>query len=101
MGGISAPNLALGNGQTWQNVTGSRSNGVTYTNTTGRSICVALSAWSSAQNGYVYINGAIQYDGIGRSIYFDTLAIEFIVPPNATYSTAGFDFIGKWMELRG
>jgi hypothetical protein len=100
MGGISAPNVALGIGQTWQNVSGSRANGVTYTNTTGRSIEVALSAWSSTQTGTVYVGGAATFQGLGRSTYFDTLPISFVVPAGATYSTAGLDYLGTWFELR-
>jgi len=95
--GISDP---IGVGQTWQNVTGSRANGGTYTNTTGRPIAVALSCWSSSQSGYFYINGSNVYLGLGRSTYFDTLPLFMIVPAGATYSTSGLDYIGLWMELR-
>ena len=40
--------LGLGVGQTWQDLSGSRSTGVTYTNTTGKPIMVSLSMLYSA-----------------------------------------------------
>jgi hypothetical protein len=99
MGGQAFTSLqSIGYGQTWQSVT--RSNGTTYYNTTGRPIVAALSAWSSSQAGYVYVNGASVYTGLGRSSYFDTLPVSFIVPPGASYYTTGLDYIGTWFELR-
>ncbi|NCX56731.1 MAG: hypothetical protein EBW87_05985, partial [Burkholderiaceae bacterium] len=95
---IATAVLPLTVGQTWQSV--SRSNGTTYTNSTGRAIAVAISCWSSNQTGYFYINGSSLFLGLGRSSYFDTLPLFAIVPAGATYSTSGLDYIGLWMELR-
>jgi hypothetical protein len=90
----------VGIGQTWTDVTGSRGNGVTYTNSTGKPIAIALSAWASTSNGNFYVNGVLVYGGLGRSTYFNTLPVFMIVPNGANYSTSGFDYIGSWLELR-
>lgn len=96
-------NQALGVGQTWQNVTGSRSLNSTYTNTTTRPIvvCVVNMYGDSADPLEVYINGSLLMSvdkGFGN-ITSDT---TFIVPPSATYRVTKsiFPNIQSWSELR-
>lgn len=96
-------NQALGVGQTWQNVTGSRSLNTTYTNTTTRPIvvCVVNMYGDSADPLEVFIDGYLLMSvdkGFGN-ITSDT---TFIVPPNSTYrvTKAVFPNIQSWSELR-
>lgn len=96
-------NQALGVGQTWQNVTGSRSLNTTYTNTTTRPIvvCVVNMYGDSADPLEVFINESLLMSvdkGFGN-ITSDT---TFIVPPNSTYrvTKAVFPNIQSWSELR-
>ena len=96
----------LGVGQTWQNVTGSRSLGTTYTNTTGRPIEVSISLPDTGgQSPTVTINvGGVDilvnnYDlGQGSASF----SHSFIVPSGASYriSVNISVPITTWAELR-
>lgn len=98
----------IGIGQSWQNVTSSRSVGVTYTNTTGRTIVVKVSA--EAVSNYIYIQctgsvESIQSAGRDAGVSVSSYAeIDIIVPPSGTYSVIlgglGGPFIRNWWELR-
>lgn len=79
----------LGVGQTWQNVKASRSVGVTYTNTIGRPIMVAIdtSAVSVIVDGLELVSSA-------------AYGAQFIVPVGSTYSVPTGGVIEKWLELR-
>jgi hypothetical protein len=84
---------SLGYGQTWQDVTGSRTSGTTYYNTTGKPIMVSVEAiWAGASIvvGGVTINSPATTQSVGYS---------FIVPMNTSYvvTTTG---IAIWAELR-
>ena len=89
----------IGVNQTWQDVTASRSAGVTYTNTTGKPIevvCYLNTTWPGVRIFYV--------DGLeADSIYVNSsitlqMKTRAIVPNNSTYSfNASFT---KWVELR-
>ena len=68
-------------GQTWQNVTGQRRSGVTYTNTTGRPIALAFSSTVT-----------VEVDGQMVTSSF------FIIPLNATYKASSMPT--TWLELR-
>lgn len=96
----------IGMGQSYQDMTASRASGVTYTNSTGRTI--AVSAWSTTggitnQRADCYVNGVLV---IRNSLYSngtDYAAFAyFLVPPGATYAiyfiSAGVST--KWYELR-
>ena len=92
----------LGINQTWQDVTASRITGVNYTNTTGRSISIALSvvnAQLSTLASTVYVSGFAFSSGSGST--GEHRCITVIVPPLAVYSfqpqiTTGYTI----MELR-
>lgn len=88
----------LGDGQTWQDVSSSRTVGTTYTNTTGRTISVMLSANVNSMSEF-FVDGTsifVQDGSPGLSI------ITAIIPNGSTYSlgartnTDGW----KWLELR-
>lgn len=98
---------SLGYGQTWQNVTGSRTSGTTYYNLTGKPITLLILASSGAGNYNSYsvsINGGTSFvfmqgqNSSGASVMNGYL----VIPPNTSYSLssgtgAGF---GSWYELR-
>lgn len=79
---------SIGVGQTWQNVTGSRASGVTYYNTTGKSIMVYMQnagVTSATFGGVTWTPTNSALDG-------------FIVPPGGSYSIVGT--LSVWLELR-
>lgn len=90
----------IGVGQTWQNVTGSRALGITYTNTSGKPIYVAIANSSIAgSNVQLTVDGILVYaltqdnGGLGRG--------GTIVPNGSTYSaTTAPGSLVAWIELR-
>jgi len=76
----------LGFGQTWQSVTGSRTSGTTYYNTTGKPIEVYAAGDPTASGGNLSatVNGVqVGLQGSPTSIY--GVSISFIVPVGASY----------------
>jgi uncharacterized membrane protein required for colicin V production len=95
---------AIGVNQTWQNVIGSRSNGVTYTNSTGRPIQVI--ATNNSGSGVLSLtvspvvnSVSLPYCSINAT--YSSAYVSFIVPVGQTYSVtftgAGTQY---WSELR-
>lgn len=83
----------IGVGQTWQNVAGSRSAGVTYTNSTGKSISMAV---STIGNAYITVGGVVAaYSGINDATNY----LGAVIPNGTQYYMTGA--IGIWAELRG
>lgn len=91
----------LGVGQTWQTVTGSRSLGVTYTNSTGKPIMVNVRAtMTDASNTVVITVGGVATGG-GSASNTNIAAHSTVVPPGATYvATAAGGSLSLWAELR-
>jgi len=97
---------SLGFGQTWQNVSGSRSLGTSYYNTTGRPIQVSVVMTASANvfDSYVSVAGFItsrhQLNTANAAGTFHTHT--FIVPPGVSYLVANQSnaSVSVWMELR-
>ncbi|WP_273152865.1 hypothetical protein [Methylophaga thiooxydans] len=91
--------LAIGEGQTWQDLTASRSGGVTYTNSTGRTIVVLFTGSTGSGNPKFYIDG-IQASRLSAD--GDEQSISAIIPPESTYEAdASFPSAsGTWLELR-
>ena len=100
----------LGINQTWSDVTLSRANNVTYTNTTGKPIMVHIktgfsnSSYGSYIIGYVgSIEVGFNRDNGSAGATSINPSINFIVPPGQTYKSL---FIGSgaslqiWTELR-
>jgi hypothetical protein len=92
----SAPG-GFGVGQTWQNLTASRANGVTYTNSTGKPIMVSI---KFTPNG----GGLITVDGqeiiYGASVTSASNGgCNTVVPSGLTYS-ASTPGLMAWFELR-
>jgi hypothetical protein len=111
-GNISAPNLSgtntgdqtlseIGVGQTWQDLSGSRSAGITYTNTTGKPISLFLVIKDEGVSGFTF-----SIDGI--SLTYATLenlqseSISLVIPNGVQYGNLQLNGnnIGHWLELR-
>lgn len=90
-------------GQSWQDVTGSRAINTTYTNTTGRpiqvSICVTNSTASSAVLDLL-VDGVLVYTNLGRTTYYNFFQIAAIIPAGSTYATQSATGMTGWAELR-
>jgi len=93
---------ALGVGQTWQNVAGSRALGTTYTNSTGRPISVNIVASRSNAAGTL----GITVGGVSTGDLAIAQAVQgfvsAVVPNGATYLISGSTLttINAWVELR-
>ena len=104
--GTSDINLPLlGYGQTWQDVTSSRSSGSTYTNNTGKPIMISIIATGRDATVQIYIGSLLVakqtdiYDGQSN-----TSTCSTIVPPGSTYRVISTNkwgiSISSWAELR-
>jgi|GEM_PF-3896304 len=92
----------VGLGQTWQDVTGSRSAGTVYTNSTGRPIQVSvIIVGTGAAQGSITLNGtATAVSSITEAVNA-THQYTFIIPNSQTYLvTLSAGTIQKWLELR-
>jgi hypothetical protein len=100
-GTISA---GVGDGQTWQDVTASRTQTTTYTNDTSKPILVIISNYRVASAGFsnVTVNGVIisKTRNVGTNDVGTTSSITFIVPVGGTYSISNATTIEHWAELR-
>jgi len=102
---VTAANLAatvLGMGQTYQDVKASRSVGVTYTNSTGRTILVVASIVSTSNSAL-----GMEIGGVQQSSTFvpagQGVMVSLPVPPGLTYRvtiSAGTPTVNIWQELR-
>lgn len=97
---------AFGVGQTWQDVTSSRSIGSTYTNNTGKPIqlSILLGDTNNASPAITLIIGGVT---VLDTIYdtgsnFGILLVNYIIPIGATYRINGTNGanIKTWAELR-
>lgn len=95
---IEALALTVGVGQTWQDVSGSRSANVSYQNTTGKPIQWAIHG-SSGQEAQVSSNGTtwVKVATLGAPGSFETAATP-VIPDNYYYRTTGG--FNTWAELR-
>ena len=105
--GDSMSRHVLGMGQTWQDVTSSRETGVTYTNTTGRTIAVSARSNPVALGGgniimWVASNQVMKFDSgsLSQMNRYPEFSVFGIVPPGASYSISSTYVISTWMELR-
>ena len=93
---------AIGEGQSWQDMSGSRAIGVTYTNSTGKTIMVCTgcigttsgSLFSCLCDGFTVVSSA---DNTGSKNHSGS----FLVPNGSTYSLSSSpSAISFWSELR-
>jgi hypothetical protein len=100
--GSSGAKLGLGiTGETWNNVTGSRSAGTPYTNTYAYPI--EVSVWTNFAGGNNNVSLTIDGVEIARnntSNYVQSTTVAGIVPPGKVYSISLTNLtIGGWSEL--
>lgn len=101
-GAISA---GIGEGQTWQNLTSSRALNTTYTNDTGRAICVYVLGVMITNGAHIGItvNGVL-FRGTGYPSTGNGVASPIVIVPNgATYRaeiSPGGGTLSTWAELR-
>jgi hypothetical protein len=99
--GIITGSNAIGHGQTFQNVTGSRALNSDYTNNTGRTIQVSASCSSTAPAFVAYrINGVtFAQNSVPGGGY--AVGVTFLVPPGATYAVyIQNGTLSHWYEVR-
>lgn len=98
------PAAGVGDGQQWYNMTGSRSMGTSYQNTTGRAIMVSVATVISTEkflqvstdgSSWVNIGTLGGHGGIN-----DSGASQAIVPAGHYYKATGGLAIVAWAELR-
>ena len=102
IGGQALTGLSsLGYGQTWQDVTASRSLTTTFTNTTGKPIFVMiLIDIAVSTTASFIINGATKWQQFAQSLASRSTALG-IVPPGGTYSIINGTLVANgWNELR-
>lgn len=89
----------MGVGQTWTNVTGSRTGGVAYQNTTGKPIAVYIGV--ASRDGFLYAAAPgqpwVEISGPDRDSG-TTDMLHGIIPPGHWYYSTGNR--GVWSELR-
>lgn len=100
--GVWVVNLGIGSGQKWFDMSGLRTAGVTYTNTTGMPIQVSVSIITYSPTYYLIVDGvtvgaARFYPSITNSL-FTISQLTAIVPANSTYRVTGGVY--DWAELR-
>lgn len=95
------PTSGIGYGQTWQDVTGSRSAGTTYTNSTGKPIFVMISVYNSQSANILLVTvSGVLISAVGQSTWDNSTQASFIVPDGATYSATSSSGVRIWAELR-
>jgi hypothetical protein len=94
--------VGLGNGQAWQDLTGSRAMNITYTNSTGRAIDVTgYLTCTTANNFQVLLNGNIMT--FQSAVLSGVAGFHIVVPHGQNYliNPGGANFnLTKWWELR-
>ncbi|MGA4635112.1 hypothetical protein ACPA5B_14660 [Pseudomonas solani] len=96
---LEARPRTLGDGQSWQDVTASRSAGVTYTNTSGRPKLVSIFAANALATRGISVGGLLvaQFTPIGSGTISTT--VSAVIPNAGTYSVTAGTSINTWMEL--
>jgi hypothetical protein len=95
------PDLGIGVGQTYQNLLGSRSSGVSYTNTTGKPILVFVtSGRANAGTTFTVVVDGVTLCSDASGIFYATHEVSFIVPNNSTYTVSSSTGFVRWSELR-
>ena len=102
----ATPAGGIGIGQTWQDVTGSRAAGTTYTNSTGKPIFISVYGSGSPSNGAMSMTvdgvslGRQGVAAVSSAVMYATMTA--IVPNGSTYrvdNVSGWS-LGSWAELR-
>lgn len=88
--------LAIGEGQTWQNLTASRAANVNYTNSTGKTIMVNVYRTDTVNGAYLTVDG-VTVGAVNPEPAVGS-TISAIVPNGSTYRFS--DSFNIWAELR-
>jgi hypothetical protein len=91
---------AIGTGQTWQTLTGSRATNTNYTNTTGRSIVVVVVGATGSYVATMTINGIPVGQFVPITSGTLTSTVTTIVPPGGVYQMTTLGTLQSWQELR-
>ena len=95
----SRTSAIFGIGQTWQDVTGSRSYGVTYTNSTGKPIEVNIVVTISAGvRAHLTIDGVSIVSSVAGYNNVVAVVLQAIIPSGSTYLVS--NAVLQWNELR-
>jgi hypothetical protein len=96
--GLAYTKLGLGiTGETWHDVSGSRSANTTYTNNNAYPIMVAVGGQPPGNTAwYLYVSGIGFIIANSGPVYGTSGTSSAIIPPGGTYSANGF---GTWAEL--
>ena len=92
--------FALGWGQTWQDVTGSRTHSTSYQNTTGKPIEVSFATSTSATRNVEVSTDNSTWVTVAETSGGTAVRISFIVPPGHYYRINGSVVLTSWAELR-
>lgn len=94
----------IGVGQTWQDMTASRTAGVTYTNSTGKPIHVMLKIAATNYNTYcratLKVGSMNFFVASNEGLTFANSIVSAIVPNNTTYSYTIEAGYASFFELR-
>lgn len=88
----------IGKGQTWQDVSASRSVNTTYTNTTGKTIVVCITQQHNASDPTYEVSGVTVGKNISSATYAHMVTLH--VPHTKTYRAPSLSNILYWTELR-
>lgn len=91
---------SFGLGQSWVDLTASRSLAINYTNTTGKSIAVSITGTQESSNRLKITVGGVDVAQSGLNSTVGNFQLFAIVPNGATYAVSGSNTILTWMELR-
>lgn len=100
---LATTDSLIGVGQTWQDVTGSRVKGTTYTNSTGRPIQILVQYQDDAISG---VGATFNVGSLTRTTSDLTGGTSYpywfsaVIPHGITYSISGGVTIPAWWELR-
>lgn len=93
--------IPVGVGQSWQDVLASRASGVTYTNTTGKTIAVSVTQGAATSTTMVVSVNGVTVANPTTSSNAARPHVTFLVPTGQTYSvTVTGGTLLVWAELR-
>lgn len=96
-----ADDVSIGVGQSYLDVTASRSQNVTYTNSTGKPIFVIIEHTQSANTTATITLSSVSFRvGSASAQTANVNSTTFIVPNGSTYRISGASSVSKWLELR-
>jgi hypothetical protein len=106
-GNLASEDVVIGVGQTWQDVKASRSDNVTYTNSTDSTIVALITMQSNNANDYAnyYIDGAlVAKTGYGSNGAGGIMlsSVTLLIPAGSTYKVDMNEVTAPtyWYELR-